>query len=301
MIHYVTARRMVPAMRDFLERAGRPLAKRLRIVSYPALFRADWRELPRGAWIFTALGSDLGSFEPPSPARAAMARLHAFLVAREGAERVLNHPMRYLRRYALLRALLERGINDFAAWRAGDPFGAVRYPVFLRREQGSASAPLTLLHSRAELDAALAALPSREGSILVEFSDTADASGIYRKYGAFVVGQRIVPRHVFFSRGWQVKRADLAGPAQIEEELAYLQTNPHERFLLEVSRLAGISYGRIDYGLRAGRPQVWEINVTPAILSPAASESEAREPVTRHFVKSFAEALAALEPGAAPA
>jgi hypothetical protein len=75
-----------------------------------------------------------------------------------------------------------------------------------------------------------------------------------------VVGERTVPRHLFFSRNWQVKQADLVSPGQIAEELAYIEENPYAELLREVCRIARIGYGRIDYALLDGRPQIWEIN-----------------------------------------
>lgn len=295
MIHYLTSARLAAPMIRFLRGPGQSLAKRFRMFPYSALLAGGWDSLPRGAWIFTALGRDLGRFDPPSAEREALARLHAFLARRDGPSRVLNHPTRYLRRHSLLSALRERGLNDFASWRVDDEGGPQRYPVILRPEHGSKWAPLPLLGDRAELDRAIAAAPRSKGLIAVEFCDTASPDGLYRKYGAFVVGERIVPRHLFFSRGWQVKQPEVAGPAQVEEELRYVESNPHAAFLRQVSLIAGISYGRIDYGMLDGRPQVWEINVTPAIVNAPGTELPAREAVTRHFVRAFDEALDALD------
>ena len=56
--------------------------------------------------------------------------------------------------------------------------------------------------------------------------------------------------------------------ALIRENMAYIEANPHERWLRRVFGIAGAEYGRIDYGMRDGAPQVWEINLNPTIGMP---------------------------------
>lgn len=132
------------------------------------------------------------------------------------------------------------------------------------------------------------------GGIAMEFCDTADAHGVYRKNGAFVVGERIVPRHVFFSKDWLVKSPDLLGHAQLEEELAYVRSNPHAEQLLAVCRLAHISWGRIDYALLDGQVQIREINTNPMFSFPGPEAPE-REPVHRLAAQGLVAALLALQ------
>jgi hypothetical protein len=55
-------------------------------------------------------------------------------------------------------------------------------------------------------------------------------------------------------------------PALLEEQIRYLESNPHEKQLMEIFRLARIEWGRIDYSLLDGRIQVWEINTNPHII-----------------------------------
>jgi hypothetical protein len=50
-----------------------------------------------------------------------------------------------------------------------------------------------------------------------------------------------------------------------EEEVDYLVTNPHEAQLREIFELAHVEYGRIDYAMKDGRLQTWEINLNPTI------------------------------------
>ena len=44
--------------------------------------------------------------------------------------------------------------------------------------------------------------------IICEFCDTSD-EGVFRKYSSFFVNGKIIPRHIFFSRHWEIKNDDL--------------------------------------------------------------------------------------------
>lgn len=297
MIHYLVTAEHAYTMRSYLESRGAALASRISIVSYDSLF-AGARLPERGAaYIFSDLDrlSDTG--------RAALGPLHDHLVRLCGAGNVLNDPRRSLLRLELLQTLYRLGINDFNAWRLSDPARPWRYPVFVREEAGFQHAQLPLLRSAEEYEAAIRALRLRnaalEGLIAVEYCDSADARGVFRKFGAFIVGGRIVPRHVYFSRNWMVKHADLADPALIAEERAFVDGNPHAGALWRVFDLARISYGRIDYGLLGGRVQVWEVNTNPAFAGPAGEDIAGRGPVHLKFFERIASALAAFDAGVA--
>lgn len=299
MIYYLVARRHAPTMHDFLSGWGKPLAGRIRVLLYDDLFSGANVRLPAATYIFTSLGTDMGGRNPPSPLRKLCGDLHRNLVQVCGPGRVLNDPLNFLSRYALLRALQERGINRFAAYPAGGAETPARYPVFLRREFGTLWQAPALLNSRDEYDAAVRGAGATDGLMAIEYRDTADASGIYRKYGCFIVGGRLVPRHLFFSRDWWVKHLDLHEPGQLREEIAYLsEPDPHEALLREVARLANLSYGRIDYTLLEGRPQIWEINITPMLVASPGADIPERDPVHETFVAQFARALDAIDPPA---
>ena len=217
-----------------------------------------------------------------SQARSTICDLHDRLVAINGAGKVLNDPARSLQRLDLLKHLYQCGKSTFNAYRATEPGLRPRFPVFIRHELRSLFDQPTIARDPAQYVGLLHGIrwlgASLREQIVIEFCDTADATGLYRKYGAFVVGDRIVPRHIFFSRNWHVRVADIVDPATTEEELRYLDGNPHADALLDSCRQAGISYGRIDYGMLDGRPQIWEINTnasvasTPQAVSPSAAE-----------------------------
>jgi hypothetical protein len=220
------------------------------------------------------------------------------LEARGDRPRLLNHPARALRRYELLRALAEAGWNAHDASRVVERRAPRRFPVFVRGDGHRVGVLTDLLHTQAELDAALARIEAdavpREDLLVVEFNDTRSPDGLYRKYAAFCVGGRIVPRHLLFSKHWAQSHADERSPALVDEELAYVRDNPHEAALRALFALARIEYGRVDYGVRAGSLQVWEINTNPAILKARMWRDTPRLPVHRHFADAFVDALDAL-------
>jgi hypothetical protein len=257
---------------------GKALAGRILVGAYDALLAGGETLPPGGTYIFSDLDR-LSALE-----RAQLAATHERLLQSAGARRVLNDPRRSLLRYELLRTLYQTGVNAFDAYRPGET--PARFPVFLRPEAGFIEIAPPLLD-------ALAHVP--DGQLAVEFRDTAGADGVYRKYGAYVVGERIVPRHLFFSRDWLVKGPDLRAPGHLEEERAYVRENPHAAQLLEICRTACIAWGRVDYALRGGRVQVWEINTNPMFAFPGACDAPGREDVHRHAAAGVIAALLALE------
>ena len=297
MIYYFVAAQESYAMKSFLSSWGKGLTDQIKIVTYEAFFAGQQQVPESGAsYIFSTFGllQRMGSEK-----YSTICDLHARLVNACGPAKVLNDPRKALSRYEFLRTLFEKGINRFNVYRLHEvPF---RFPVFVRREAGTEYNEPQLLHKKSDYDMTVQwatwMWKSLDGLVAIEFCDTADPSGLFRKYGAFVVGGRIVPRHVFFSRSWLVKLADLTEPSMIEEELAYLDHNPHAELLLECARIAQILYGRIDYGLLDGHPQIWEININPMLASQIANAIPARRSANLKFVAMITQAFAALDAG----
>lgn len=295
MLYYLTSARQAATMAFFLASWGRALHERILIYSYEALERGVEFPIRDGVYIFAALDGGLGSRQPPSALREMATALHAKLAQVVGPHKVLNHPLHSLGRYALLKALYQRGINGFSAYRLDERPGPHRYPVYVRKEVSSGSVEPPLLGS-GEYAGLSAAAPADPTQVAIEFCDTADAQGVYRKYGAVVLGGEVVPRHLFRSRSWFVKQADLAGAEWMAEELAYLESDGHAAVMREVCRIANIGYGRIDYALLDGRPQIWEINHSPElVLADADWAADPRAPVHRRFTELFTSALDRLE------
>ena len=191
-------------------------------------------------------------------------------LSRAGPEvRLLNDPSRVLGRYDLLRVLYDGRENSYRAVRASAPLPSLRYPVLIKQANEHGHALPVLLHDPGELAKALRYLRIRghrlSELLVVEFCDTSSGTGIFRKYSAFIVGERILPRHLIFSRHWNAKRLGPMDPGQEREQREYLERNPHETWLRRLFKVAGIDYGRIDYGLLGDAPQVWEINTNPTV------------------------------------
>ena len=251
MIHFVVPSGEEWTIRDYLENRGRSLAGRFRIVHAESL--PSQKVFEPGAYVLVKF-EDMSGVQ-----RRRIEELHEELSPESGF-RFLNHPTRTRGRLALLEELRRTGRNEFRAARAGADLRELRFPVFLRSERSHEGALSSLLRRAGEVEAAIgrALLAGRplEDLLVVEFCDTADADGLYRKYSAFRVGDRILPRNLEVSRHWVVKdsRREFSRQAVVEER-EFLFGNPHEAEIARVFEVAGIEYGRIDYGLKNGRLQ----------------------------------------------
>jgi hypothetical protein len=283
-------------MDEYLQSWGQALASRIKVLPYEELGKV--LSFPAGTCIFTDL-------ERLTPAQTALAvQMWDQLAA--GGVRLFNHPRKALRRFELLRHLHQAGGNRFNVYRAARLPKAVRLPAFFR-ENYDHNGNLTPLLQRPEdvraalVEAALLGFDLHE-LLLVEYCHTADAQGIFRKYAALKVGDRILPRNVFFSKDWMVKLPDLLDPPFLEEQQQYLQHNPHEQPLRQIFAVAGIDYGRIDYSVVDGRIQVWEINTNPRFLQRREDYKQpALLPVHQRFAEVVGPALEELDGQAAPA
>jgi hypothetical protein len=154
-----------------------------------------------------------------------------------------------------------------------------------------------LLTSQRELDAAVEILlksgKSRAATLIVEYCAEPSERQMFQKYAAFCVDGEVIPRHLMQSREWMVKSSSrVHDDGHREEERRYLDTNPHAEWIRRVFTLARIDYGRLDYGIVGGRPQAYEINTNPTIIS---AEIEKPNPASEWFLGVFAERLARLE------
>lgn len=265
MICYLVTARYQHTIRNYLRSPwARHVADRIAIVTYESL--AWRRRLPAAsAYIF----SDI---ERLTPARLAVAKAaHEQLVAASVPVRLLNDPVRTRRRYDLLTMLHAHGTNRFAAYRWADaPLEALHYPVFVRGENDHNGALTPLLHDADQVNRAVRDLRRRGVApaqlLITEFCDTADADCLYRKYAAFVIGDHVIPRHLWFGHNWMLKERELWDEHLAEEQRVYLEDNPHAATLREICARAAIDYGRVDYSVLGGGLQIWEINTNPVIM-----------------------------------
>jgi hypothetical protein len=260
MIRLLTTQRGTYPVKKFLEVDG--ARQRVRIES--ATYQNEVRSGVKGP--ATYIFADLERVAPPR--LGSLAKEWSELEA-AGGNRLLNHPVRALRRYELLRTLYEAGINQFNVYRLDEARRPARYPVFIRREEEHDGPMTAVIMDPEQYDReleAIARLPiARDHLLAVEFCDTRDEQGIVRKYGAACIGGEIKPFHVYISRKLFVKEPTdgIVDAHTAAEELRYFEENPHAEELRQIFALARVDYGRIDYGFRKGRLQVWEINTNP--------------------------------------
>jgi len=228
--------------------------------------------------------------------------------------RVLNAPPKTLRRYELLKKLFKLGVNRTDIHRLDDPYTIekVAFPCFIREEAGHhlhAESP-RLLQSRDELAGEVARLQAAGapliGKLAVEFEDTRDDTGMYCKRAYYKVGEALIPAHLFWNTEWFVKFPPKTlmqeRPDLVERERAFVETSAQEDEVARLFDLAGVEFGRIDYGVRAdGGIHVFEINTNPNHSRPGAIQAVRKDyiqPVQQRIVDAIA-ALAASGPSVA--
>ena len=184
--------------------------------------------------------------------------------------RVLNSTTRTLHRLDLLEMLAREGLNRHRAVRATGDLTGLTFPVFLREEHHHTGSLSGLLRTPTALTEGLARMMMRgyrlSELLVVEFCNTADAQGVYTKFSAYAIGEQILPHFVATGSDWMLKYSVLGTtPELLLEERAHVLGNPHERQLQLIFELAGVDYGRIDYSLKDGQIETWEINLNPTL------------------------------------
>ena len=222
--------------------------------------------------------------------------------------RALNDPARFRNRFGLLRALNRAGINDFDAYPADSLETPRRWPVFIRLE-GNHRAPVSgLLQDQEELDRAIEDAidkgAPRSSMLILEYCSEPVRPGLFRKLSVFRVGDRLLGYTCVHDDTWLVKygKAGLAPVELYEEEYSFVETNPFGPAMLNVFNIAGIDYGRVDFGLVGGRPQIYEINSNPMVEpKPPASLMDRRNQSVALFRNNYLEAMEAIDTGRRPA
>ncbi len=257
------------------------------IWTYEEAFRTN--AVPVGHLIF----ADLDRLSPY--AREAAAQMAKALREAVPAAKVLNDPATAAERYALLRRLQVAGLNSFAVGRLDEDRAPDRFPVFLRLESEALGPESGLLPDRAAFDAALAAMRQAgrplKGRLWVEYRSQPDERGRFRKYGAFRIGERIMAHHIHVADDWMVKRVSTRlTEADIADELRFVQENPHEAQLRAACELAGLEFGRIDYGVVDGRVEIYEVNTNPVLpkMRPHQDRHERRNITQANLLGAFA-------------
>lgn len=295
MLHYVVRelhRYTIDRLFTSLPMAKLDLSDRLTVSTYETLFAV--KRAPVANYLFTDLDR-LSGYEIDAATNIAMA-----VRAADPRAMISNWPNRALGRYALLRLLHEAGLNSFNVWRLDEARAPGAYPVFIRREQDALGPETPLLQNEAEYRSAVVELQKSgkglTGRIAVQYRQSADGQGIFRKYGAYCFRGRIVPQHLFMSPHWIVKRSALEkSDAMIAEEERYVFENPHADALRRIFELAQTDFGRIDYAIVDGRIEVFEINTNPNFPRMRAG-SDGRHRRRIHVLEGLVAGFASLDP-----
>lgn len=295
MIYFLVNGKHAYTMQWFLEDWGRRLADHLRIVPYAEFLEA--KRVPPGSYVFT----DLERVTPAGTRRLETRWLQ--LERSRACHRMLNRPGQVPKRLALLNLLHDQGFNRFNAYplRPGQRVVPMRFPVFVREANNHVGPyELDLIPDQQSLDEAVARYRAEgritRNPVVIEFIDTANEAGLYRKFAAFRIGERIVPTHVYVNDHWFVKSTNSSLDRQlVDDEMHYVEDNPHGEALMNIFRLAGIDYGRIDYGLKDGRIQVFEINTNPVVMRTGTPANASRVQRKRHVAAMLVDAFLAID------
>jgi len=258
-------------MESYLQQDGRPLSGRIRTLTYDTI--AAQRKLSLGTYIFAALDR-----LTPTEVEVAV-RCWQELSGASADIKLFNHPTRVLLRRRLLETCFSTGHNTFRVRRASQFWRRQRFPAFIRAEHEHQGSLTPVLHNRRQLIRALANTTLRgfrlRDLIIVEYCHTADSSGVFREYCASIVGDTIIPRALVLNRNWITKwEGRIINAEAAQEERDYVESNPHAGWLRQIFQLANVGYGRMDYGIKDGAPQVWEINSNPTIARRLGSPTK---------------------------
>jgi len=145
--------------------------------------------------------------------------------------------------------------------------------------------------------AAIAAGRRPDELIAVEYHAEPDADGLFRRLAVYRIGDRYIADTCVYERQW-IARFGTAGITTARhraEELRIVRENPWAEAAAEVFELAGVEFGRLEFGLVAGRPCVYEVNTNPHFRFDLGREEPERGPAHRFVRQRLLEALAALD------
>lgn len=267
MIYFITPDEQIWIIHNLIDRLDEDLRSTVKAVSYHDFHHTT--ELVEGTVIFTGLGV-LTNVQ-----RDIAIEITEQLIQSELTFTLMNHPEKALGRFDLLNVLYDKGFNSFQAYRLSDTSpDDLHFPLFLREEHNHTGSISDIITNQASLKNALEDAAMRgfkkESLLAVEYLDTSDETGLFKKYSALKFGGQIIPRYLSLDYHWVVKEnselptnRELYTESLIQEEVRFVQENPHQEKLLEIFNVAGIDFGRIDYGLKNGTIQTWEINTLP--------------------------------------
>ena len=225
----------------------------------------------------------------------------AFRRMRDRGLRVLNDPARAISRWGLLRSLHLAGINYFNAYRVEESVRPRRWPVFLRAE-GAHLGPISdLLHDWgqvvAEIERAVAKGAPLTSLLIVEYAAEPILPNLYRKFASFRMGGAGFAHVCVHDEHWVAKtgKMGIAPPELYVEEQCVVRDNPYGPQLARAFDLAGVDYGRADFGLVRGKVQIYEINTNPEIVFGDDHPSHVRQETFRIFERQYRDTLRTID------
>lgn len=278
---------------SFRQMWARELIEDSRLVGYSEIELGA--SIEPGLHVFTDFERLLG------PERGLAKRWHRLISTAGPAHAALGDPGRWKDRHRLLTALADAGINDFRSHRIDQLGPQIRYPVFLRwanEHTGSLGGPIA---SEAQLRDRLSSMTGRRRRhlahqlLVVELVDARSADGLFRKYSVQRIGDDLIPRHLVVDRHWVTKGPTVVTDDIVAEEQRFIDDPPNLDLVREAFAIAGIDFGRIDYGYVGGRLQVWEINTNP-MLAPRHAADPRRQTVMESAAARQVESLRRLVP-----
>lgn len=244
--------------------AHRAVAQNLSVVkqvTYPTLFAR--RRLPVATYVFSDF--DRLNFWQLEMAAGVFSQLRA------AGGRCINDPAKAQDRLTLLQQLKKSGLNTFSVWPAIDVDQVDKFPVFIRTIRAHRGNLTDLIRTpqdlRRELECLVAAGRPLSDLMIAEYRAEPLFDDVYRKLAAYRVGDRVFHAPSVHERSWTAKYGELgiAGADAYRTDLDIMQSNPFEDTLTKAFELANVEYGRIDFGLVGGRPEIYEINTNPSM------------------------------------
>jgi hypothetical protein len=185
------------------------------------------------------------------------------------SSRILNHPLKTLSRFCQLKALHETKINKYSVWKVSENHEKFKFPLFLR-DLHSGRIISNIINSIDALHSELNNLPLThfDDIMAVQWHAEIFPDGAYRKYSAFIVGNNVIPAHMYLSTNWCIRSKNkLNSDRANKDEQIFLNENPHKNKLLEAARVCNIDYARVDYSVISGIVQIYEFNLNPFVAS----------------------------------
>jgi hypothetical protein len=186
-------------------------------------------------------------------------------------------------------------------WNIEDEEWPERYPVFLRTQAAHRGALTELVLDRLALEreiaAALAKGRPRRELMIVEYCAEPVREGLFRKLAMFRVGSAMIATLCVHQSTWIAKDGEngIAGQDLYDDEYRIVEENRHAEQLRPAFEIGAIEFGRADFGLVGGRPQVYEINTNPTFATIRKHPFPIRNAASRLFEDRFTAALAAID------